>query len=95
MLKLNDIKRTIEQIIIQVIQKHYNVDLSDPRVLTYKQIMMANPFGELSAELTAFMETIINQAVEELTKKPDKESSTESAENAYNPYWFGLGKQYD
>lgn len=69
---MSELKQAFEQVIWQVLEKHYNVDRREPRILTYKHIMVNNPVGDLADQITNITEELIKQAITQVASQIDE-----------------------
>ena len=90
---MNEFKKAIEQVIWNTLQKHYNIDPREPRVLTYKHIQMQDPIGDLAQQLTDITEELIKEAINQLSTPPEIPKEEEKEEDNYGEYgsypWYG------
>lgn len=77
---MSELKQAFEQVLWQVIEKHYNIDRREPRILTYKHIMMKDPIGDMAEQVTKITEELIKQAIDQVaqqTSTPDPNDETD------------------
>lgn len=97
---MSELKQAFEQVIWQVLQKHYNIDKREPRVLTYKHVVMKDPVGEIATQVAAVAEELVRQAISQVARGTDTDQATRapnedtegpldtSDEDYYNG-WYG------
>jgi hypothetical protein len=66
-----EFKLQVRELVWQLVQKHYNVDIKQPYMLTSKSIVINNPINEIADSLANFIEQLL---MEVANQKETKES---------------------